>query len=132
MRNLIQMRSMMARDIMTPRTVVLAAPEKATAGEFLASHEEGFRFSRIPVYREDIDDMTGYVLRDEVLAAVAEGRPGVGLLELRRDVKTVPETQRRFKPLLTRPPPATPCFSTRVSSPVRGIAISILWVRPLW
>lgn len=94
MRSLIRMRSMIARDIMTPRPVVLAVPEEVTAEEFLRKHEVGGRFSRIPVYGKDREDVTGYVLRDEILAVRAEGRIDVKLRELRREILAVPETTR--------------------------------------
>ncbi len=94
LRNLIRMRSMIAKEIMTPRTVVFAVRENATAADFLHEEESGAKFSRIPVYGTDLEDVTGYTLRDDILAVPSERRREVTLRELRRDVRAVPETTR--------------------------------------
>jgi CBS domain containing-hemolysin-like protein len=47
-------------------------PSNATIQELLAD-QEAEAFSRIPLYREDQDDVVGYVLQREVLKAKADG-----------------------------------------------------------
>ncbi|MGA7307275.1 MAG: CNNM domain-containing protein, partial [Rhodothermales bacterium] len=64
--NLFRFESLRVRDIMTPRTVVMALPEKMTISEALGPITDT-PFSRIPLYRMDVDDMTGFVLRDDIL-----------------------------------------------------------------
>lgn len=91
MRNLIRLRPMRVESIMTPRTVVFSVPAEMTVGEFLGDHAD-MPFSRIPVYDGTRDDLTGFVLRDEVLLARAEQRTGWPLSRLRRDLLAVPKS----------------------------------------
>ncbi len=60
-------------DVMTPRTVISMLPVTATIADFLAS-EECRTYSRIPLYSERHDNVIGYVLQREALAAAAEGQ----------------------------------------------------------
>lgn len=87
--HLFRFRTLRARDVMTPRTVLVAYPQTQTVGESVAS---GLPFSRLPVYAADRDHVTGYVLEDEILEAHAAGRSADTLEALRRDVLTVPES----------------------------------------
>jgi CBS domain containing-hemolysin-like protein len=48
-----------------------------------------FRFSRIPVYSENRDDVTGYVLKDEMLLRAAQEEHQVQLKELAREMLVV-------------------------------------------
>lgn len=87
--HLFRFRTLHARDVMTPRTVLVAYPDGQTVRE---SVQMGLPFSRIPVYDGDRDHVTGYVLEDEVLEAHANNRGDARLDEIRRDVLTVPES----------------------------------------
>lgn len=90
-RNLFRFGSMKARDIMTPRMVVSALPEDTTvleATEYIAKTP----FSRIPVYKTGIDDITGFVIRVEVLLKKASGGHHEKLKSLKRDILAVHET----------------------------------------
>jgi CBS domain containing-hemolysin-like protein len=70
--NLIRLRDIKVKDIMTPRTVMLAAPESMTLADFFGQ-ESFFQFSRIPIYQESIDKITGYVLKQDVMEKLAAG-----------------------------------------------------------
>ena len=91
LKNLFRFSSLRVKDIMTPRTVVQALHEERTIGEIIEEHDE-FRFSRIPVYTENRDDITGYVLKDQILLKAAQEEDDVMLHDLRRDILGVPET----------------------------------------
>lgn len=91
LRNLFRLGSLRAKYIMTPRIVVFALPESATVGDVLATTAE-FRFSRIPVYGEGLDDVTGYVLKDDLLLCGARDQHARRMRELRRDIVVVPES----------------------------------------
>ena len=67
--NLFRFRELRTSDIMTPRTVLYALPASMTAADSVAA---GLHFSRIPLYGESHDDISGYVLKDQVLLWVAE------------------------------------------------------------
>ncbi len=87
--NLFRFDSLRARDIMTPRTVILALEEEITVDEALDGRIKS-PFSRLPVYGKDLDDITGFVLRSDLLLAKAEQRGNVKLSSLRRDILSVP------------------------------------------
>lgn len=89
-RNLFRFGSMTVPDIMTPRTVVSALPATATVAE-AAEHLNHEPFSRLPLYKTGMDDITGFVLRDDVFASKASGRHTEPLTSLRRDIAVVPE-----------------------------------------
>lgn len=91
LKNLFRFSSLRVKDIMTPRTVVQALHEERTIGDIIEEHDE-FRFSRIPVYSENRDDITGYVLKDQILLKAAQEEEDLLLHDLRRDIIGVPET----------------------------------------
>jgi len=91
LRNLFRFNSLRVKDVMTPRTVIFQMPERKTIGDVVEEHDE-FRFSRIPVYDEDPDDITGYVLKDEMLLRAAQEEFDVSLSEISRDILVVHET----------------------------------------
>lgn len=74
-----------ARDIMTPRTVIFAAPGKTSIKEFYKTHPE-VPFSRIPIYQDNIDQITGYVLKDELLIKLVEDEGQATLKTISRDI----------------------------------------------
>jgi len=91
LRNLFRFNSLRVKDVMTPRTVIFQMPERQTIGDVVEEHDE-FRFSRIPVYEDDPDDITGYVLKDEMLLRAAQEEFDVSLSEIARDILVVHET----------------------------------------
>ncbi len=81
--NMIRLKDVKVKEIMTPRTVMTVAPEDMTLGRFF--HNKNFlTYSRIPLFRGNIDDITGYVLKDSVLNKLAEDRHHMKLSELKR------------------------------------------------
>jgi CBS domain containing-hemolysin-like protein len=90
-RNLFRFGSMEVTDIMTPRTVISALPEDMTVADGLEYIEEK-PFSRLPVYKTDIDDICGFVLKDEVLSKKAQGGSEATLQSLKRNILVVPES----------------------------------------
>lgn len=83
--NLMKLKSNKVRMIMTPRTVMVTADETTTLGEFYADRNN-LTHSRIPVYDEDYDNVTGYVLKTDLLDKLAGGEKEIRLKELRRPV----------------------------------------------
>ena len=100
LRNVIRFGSLRVREIMTPRTVVVAFAEQTTVQEVLGERL-GLRFSRIPVYADNIDAVTGYVLKSDLLLSAAQGLSDRRLAELRRNISLVPDTQP-LRDLFTR------------------------------
>ena len=91
LRNLFRFGQVRARDIMTPRTVMFTLPETQTVGETLAEHPE-LRFSRIPVYAENRDDITGFVLKGDILLHVAKQQHSTTLAEIKRTILVISGT----------------------------------------
>ena len=87
-KNLLRMRDIVVADVMTPRVVVFSLPEETKVAEFVRQHEEA-PFSRIPLFRERPDNVTGFVLRDDVLLAASKDRDDESLSELSRPVHSV-------------------------------------------
>lgn len=83
--NLIKLKSIKVRSIMTPRTVVLAAQEDLTLESFF-SNKEFLRYSRIPIYTDTIDNITGFVLKSDILLHLANDKKTVRLKEIRRPI----------------------------------------------
>ncbi len=88
LKNLFRFNSLRVKDVMTPRTVMFDLPEGTTIGEVVEEYDE-FRFSRIPVYSEKRDDVTGYVLKDEMLLRAAQEEHHVKLRDLAREMLVV-------------------------------------------
>ena len=90
-RNLFHLGSLTARDIMTPSTVITALPEEITVVEAI-NRTIDKSFSRIPLYKKDINDLTGFALRDEILLKKAQDKNDFPLFSLKRDILIVPDT----------------------------------------
>lgn len=85
-RNLLQFDEIRVKDIMTPRAVMKIAPENQTVAEFFEKNPR-LRFSRIPVYGERVDTITGFVLKDNVLEEMINENGDMPLSEIRRDLQ---------------------------------------------
>lgn len=88
--NLISMDEVKAFDVMTPRVVCEIAPESMTLKTFYKS-KRYCHHSRIPVYADNDEYITGYILRMEALQLMAEDKFDLTLGEIRRDVATFDE-----------------------------------------
>ena len=89
--NLFRLSELRATDVMTPRTVLFSLGEDTKLGE-LVDRASGFRFSRIPVHQGSVDEISGYVLRHDILLGLARGDHEKTLGELRRDLLAVGES----------------------------------------
>ncbi len=84
-KNLFRFDSLTASDIMTPRTVISGLPQDVSVNE-AADTKPSVTFSRLPLYQADLDHITGFVLRDDLLIAKAQDRGDVKLETLKRDI----------------------------------------------
>ncbi len=73
-----------AREVMTPSIVVESAYQDLTIKEFYKHRT--WNFSRIPVYNQNKDYITGYVLKDMVLKALSEDKFQTKLSDLMRPI----------------------------------------------
>ena len=79
-------------EVMTPRPDIVAVPANATAREVRDIILES-KYSRIPVYREQIDNVEGMIYVRDLLQFWAEGREDESIKSLVRPVYDVPETK---------------------------------------
>lgn len=89
--NLLRFSRIQAKDIMTPRIVVVTASDAMGIREFHETNAD-LPFSRIPVYHEKNDNITGYVLKDELLLSLVEEKNGRTLGDIRRDIIVIPRS----------------------------------------
>ena len=87
-RSIMGVRSLTAKDIMTPRTVVYSL-DAAQSVQQVVKGEPNLPFSRIPVYREQRDNLIGFVRKDDILAHAALGDSNLDLHGLQRELLTV-------------------------------------------
>ena len=87
-KNLFRFDSLTAKDIMTPRTVISGLPEDMSVMEALHI-KPPVTFSRLPLYETNLDNVTGFILKDDLLNAKAQGHNDVKLETLKREIKTV-------------------------------------------
>lgn len=78
-----------AREVMTPRTEIIAIPVDATLDEAISVVEEAGR-SRYPVYRETVDDIVGMVHSKDLLKALRRQPAAFSLERIMRPVHVVP------------------------------------------
>lgn len=93
--NLLHLEQMTARDIMTPRTVMVMADQSSTVKAYYEDHKP-HRYSRIPIYGDNSDNITGIVLMDDVLAQLADDKDDTKLEELKRQVLAVQDDKNLF------------------------------------
>lgn len=78
-----------AREVMTPRTKIVAIPLEATLDEAVAEVVEA-GFSRYPVYRETLDDIVGMVHSKDLLRILRKPPADFTLQQIVRTVHVVP------------------------------------------
>ncbi|MCJ8276943.1 MAG: CNNM domain-containing protein, partial [Bdellovibrionales bacterium] len=89
-RNLLMLDNIYVYDIMTPRSVLMALPEEMTIEEVVVQHKP-ILYSRIPVFKDDMDNIQGVVHRYQILEAASHDQDKVKLSELKANLHSVPE-----------------------------------------
>jgi putative hemolysin len=79
-------------EVMTPRPDIVAVSESATIREARDVMLES-KYSRLPVYREQIDNVEGIIYVRDLLQCWADGREDESVKPLIRDVYFIPETK---------------------------------------
>ncbi len=90
LKNFIKFNNIIVKSIMTPRTIIIAADEDMKIKSFYNSISE-INVSRIPVYYEDIDNITGFILKDELLQNIINNAGENKLKTIKRDILVVNE-----------------------------------------
>ena len=86
--NLLALREMPVKDIMTPRTVTQAFEHGWTIRQVL-DDTKILRFGRMPLYEESIDQLSGFVLRSDILMAASMDEWDKILLDMKKPLLTI-------------------------------------------
>jgi len=84
-KNLLTFKDVVAKHIMTPRTVMKTESETTTVEDFFKKNIN-LRFSRIPVFSDTTDNIKGLVLKDEIFKEMALGNGSKKLSEITRPI----------------------------------------------
>jgi len=90
-RSLLRFNSVVVKNVMTPRTVMMTAKESITIREFYEDNKP-LRFSRVPVYKNNKDNINGFVLRSELLGKLINDKGSLLLQDIMRPLMIVNET----------------------------------------
>ncbi|MBN2064605.1 MAG: HlyC/CorC family transporter [Sedimentisphaerales bacterium] len=88
--NLLCLQTIRANDILTPRSVVYAFQQDKTIADVIRDNKQ-VPFSRIPIYNDDLDDITGFVLRYRMAQEYNSGRGHLTLKEIAREIHAIPD-----------------------------------------
>lgn len=87
-KNLLVFRSVEAKDVMTPFSVAKIEDEKKTIEDFFHANRN-LKFSRIPVYKDSPNNITGFILKDDLLEEMIDNKGPEPLSSLRRELPAV-------------------------------------------
>jgi len=82
-----------AREVMVPRPDIIAVDLSRplrVAEDLMLEHG----FSRIPVYRDDLDHCEGFVYAKDILRALHQGQPDLPLVRVMRPAHFVPDSKK--------------------------------------
>ena len=89
--NVLKLDDMRVLNILTPRSVVFALDQNLTVKEVLETRPEIFKFSRIPVYLNSIDNVTGIVRIKELFKQGLLNDDSVTLEKIKFDIFSINE-----------------------------------------
>lgn len=93
--NMLRLKNLRVSTIMTPRVVLVSANEDLPLAEFMKQRDY-LKFSRIPVYSNNEDNITGYILRQAAFEKVADGQSNLKIRDIKREIVIVPYTVSLF------------------------------------
>lgn len=89
--NLLRLRETQVSDAMTPRPVIFSLSDQLTVETFFHKYDHT-PFSRIPIFHEKPEEITGFVFRSDILLAQARGNGQNLLSNYRREIVIVAES----------------------------------------
>ena len=92
-RSVVEFGDKVVREVMTPRPEIFAVPGTLTLDEFLAALKES-NFSRVPVYSETLDSITGIAFARDLLHELDSANlQNTTVAQMQRAAAFVPETK---------------------------------------
>jgi len=95
-RSAVEFGDKLVREVMTPRPEVFAVPATITLEEFLNRLRE-YNFSRVPVYADSLDNVTGIAFAHDLLQIADEEARTRTVASIQHQVVFVPETKRGYE-----------------------------------
>ena len=89
-RSIIKFDDKTVREIMTPRVDMLSLPSNSSIDDAMDLISKK-QFSKIPLYKENIDEINGVVYAKDLVPYLIGSRPNIKLKSISRDVYFVPE-----------------------------------------
>lgn len=80
-------------EIMVPRTDMVAVAGETTLGEAVKVFED-YGHSRVPVFEDNVDNITGILYVKDVMGVIVAGKLDIPVKELKREALFVPETMK--------------------------------------
>ena len=94
--NILNLKKIKVSEILTPRVVVVSANENLTIDDF-KSQKQFLNFSRIPLFSDQNEKITGYILLQDVLKNNSDkNNVKTSFKGFKRDILTVPNTINLF------------------------------------
>jgi CBS domain containing-hemolysin-like protein len=88
--NILNLDNIKVNEVLTPRSVVFALDESMSIQEVIDKEPNIFKFSRIPIYKNSIEDVTGIVLTKKIFQqALQDGSVSVG--SIKKDIISLNE-----------------------------------------
>ncbi|MCY2686599.1 CNNM domain-containing protein [Salinimicrobium sp. TH3] len=89
-RNMLLFKKVKAKDVMTPFSVAVTEDEDTSIEQFHREHRN-LKFSRIPVYHKKHNNITGFVLKDDILEEMLDQKGPEPLKILKREIPMTAE-----------------------------------------
>jgi len=88
--NILNLDNIKVAEVLTPRSVVFALDESMSIKEIIETKDDIFKFSRIPVYRDTIEDVVGIVMTKRIFKqALRDDTISVG--EIKKEIFAINE-----------------------------------------
>jgi CBS domain containing-hemolysin-like protein len=87
-KNLLKLNSIFVKDVMTPRSVLMAYQKDQTINEIMDEYKS-VPFSRVPIYDKDLDNIVGMIFRYEFLELYGKDQGHIKLEEFMHPIHTV-------------------------------------------
>ncbi|MDD2789775.1 MAG: CNNM domain-containing protein [Sulfurimonas sp.] len=88
--NILKLNSIRVSEILTPRSVVFALNEEMSIKEVIATKGAIFKFSRIPVYKNSIEEVSGIVLTKKIFKQALID-DSVSVASIKKDIYSINE-----------------------------------------
>lgn len=93
--NILKLKNIRVTEILTPRVVVAVADENLLLQDFL-ENKDYLKFSRIPIYSGNDENITGYVFRQQVFENLAEDKHHMKLKDIKREIMVFPDSMMLY------------------------------------